>query len=139
METNIRMEIKKNSLLQRCWNNTFLSNQHGAPQFCPFCGTEKMVFFNPLSEDGNETQKSVEILKCDCEKYFKMLNDFFDLNYEWLHYPAIIPKNIPAYSENKARQIKHAAFVQSIKLKIDTMIAQREKLKWELNNSERRK
>jgi hypothetical protein len=137
MQTTIKDAIKKNTFLQRCWDNTSATGKTGEAQYCIYCGQEKMEFLNPLAEEYIQNQSHIELVECECEQRFKMLGEFLDINYEWLNYPQTVPVIIPDYGngENKdERRMAQKKFVVMAKIEFDEMIERREKNKLENKN-----
>lgn len=95
------------------------ANGPAGAMFCLFCGQEKIAFINPMPGMG------VEILECECERHFKMLEEFLAVNYEWIAYPDKKDKTIPNYdtaTNPQYERAKQRAFVLRVKAERDFML-----------------
>jgi hypothetical protein len=105
-------------------------------EICPFCGNSKKEFINPLADKLQLPH--LELVPCACERQFKMLNEFLEINFEWLKWPQGKVIDVPDYSkgENTAeRQKAQWKFVQGVKRKRDEMTSQSARLKWQLEQT----
>ena len=136
MEITLKGYIEKSEFWKKVKNDRCKSGEAGEPQYCPFCGKEKETFINPVAEVWH--LPNIELVPCECEKYFKMLNDFLEVNFEWLSWPNRPVLKVPDYAkaENKEeRQHSQHEFVILVKKSRDEMSDKREKLKWQIEQS----
>jgi hypothetical protein len=103
---------------------------------CPFCGKGKKEFINPMADELNIPH--FELVPCECEERFKMLNEFLEINWEWFNWPHKPVLKVPDYSKGEnvnERQKAHWEFVQRVKRERDEMISKKENLKWQLEQT----
>ena len=140
MENTLRREVGKTKFQDLCQKNICKSSEIGDAQFCPYCGIEKKAFMDPIADNYNPPGKHVEIVDCKCERRFKMLTEFLEINWEWLNWPHKPVLTVPDFSkcDNKdERQREQYEFVQRGKRDRDEMIAKKENLKWQLEQTSR--